>query len=393
VTEILAWWAEQNQINAFINHEPLEKRDEVEGDAGEGKREREQISSVVVDQKSQKSKDSTSNSRSRAPAKGSRKGCMKGKGGPENAHCSFRGVRQRVWGKWVSEIREPNRGERLWLGTFSTAREAALAYDQAARILYGSCARLNLPEVMDCQVLKICSRSSGDKKTSIDPSANVNGLNVGVKIPDSGPLGHSGPCDVIQFDISSDYLRESCFTSGNEYGLGISRNLDVTSIHEPILTDADPHQGLGSILQIDQDDDSVQQNVLDFMNYLPELSVESDTLAFEPAATELGLQGSGSFIADEIMKLLDSDMENPTFNSTPSSSSSSQVNASSNCSSSAGDIIRHGNVVSAPSSQCAVIPKDKETNIIVLNSRESCDQGYVARSVKGKNKIETPQLV
>ncbi|XP_010533259.1 PREDICTED: dehydration-responsive element-binding protein 2D [Tarenaya hassleriana] len=82
----------------------------------------------------------------RAVQTSSRKGCMRGKGGPENASCTYKGVRQRTWGKWVAEIREPNRGARLWLGTFDTSHEAALAYDSAARKLYGPSAQVNLPE-------------------------------------------------------------------------------------------------------------------------------------------------------------------------------------------------------------------------------------------------------
>lgn len=81
----------------------------------------------------------------RKPGKRWKKGSMKGKGGPENAACEYRGVRQRTWGKWVAEIREPKKKARLWLGSFSTAKEAALAYDIAARKLYGSLAELNLP--------------------------------------------------------------------------------------------------------------------------------------------------------------------------------------------------------------------------------------------------------
>ncbi|KAL9158202.1 hypothetical protein ABFS82_08G051900 [Erythranthe guttata] len=103
----------------------------------------------------------------------------------------YKGIRMRKWGKWVAEIREPNKRTRIWLGSYSTAVAAARAYDTAVYYLRGPTAKLNFPEDVSSSVVGEVEELSAAaiREKAVEVGSRVDALQANTSAAANG--GHA----------------------------------------------------------------------------------------------------------------------------------------------------------------------------------------------------------
>ncbi|XP_060184199.1 ethylene-responsive transcription factor ERF118-like [Lycium barbarum] len=180
----------------------------------------------------------------------------------------YKDVRQRKWGRWAAEIRDPFKGSRVWLGTYNTAAEASGAYE-LKRLEFDTMAKNN-------------STNVSEEESSDDGSSNN--------------INHSG-------SIVSDHQNQS------QNVAGVSEDYAQSSA--------------SSILNGQKDNEKASDVTLEANVEVPELALTEETLSLDQIGESMDMDLDlelGSFLnigADDFNQHVDdfvvNDFEDPPF--------------------------------------------------------------------------------